>query len=194
MEKSLKVKIKGVAPFISHSGEMANPMNPYSLKMKEFTSKRKKTESDYLKMSEIEWYGGLYIGNKNDIIIPPHVLQAMVDKAGKSIRLTDKFKQGVYITDPAKFSHKGPKDIKKLWEDEKFRYVRLVNVKNGSSKVKVLRTRPIFNEWEAEFEIKYLDSVVDRSDLERAMTHAKDACGLGDERPRFGRFEIVSMV
>ncbi len=47
---------------------------------------------------------------------------------------------------------------------------------------------PIFLSWAAEFEIAYMQDVIDEAALVRAVDEAGRRVGIGDYRPRFGRF------
>jgi len=49
---------------IMHNGQTADPLNPFSKAMKEISSKRKKTDTDYEAMANIEYRAGLYLNKK----------------------------------------------------------------------------------------------------------------------------------
>ncbi|HEY8837582.1 MAG TPA: hypothetical protein VIO16_07880, partial [Dehalococcoidia bacterium] len=82
----------------------------------------------------------------------------------------------------------GPSDIATLWNDENFRLVAGVRV----GQARVMRTRPIFRRWSAMVTFEYLDDQLDGSDVIDILRVAGRIVGLGDWRPRYGRFEIVS--
>ena len=82
----------------------------------------------------------------------------------------------------------GPKTPETLWEDERFRYVAGVVV--GQSRV--MRTRPMFKNWECKFTVHYLEEVFDAKEVIDFVDTAGRMAGLLDGRPRFGRFEIVA--
>jgi len=56
---------------------------------------------------------------------------------------------------------------------------------------RIMRTRPVFNQWACQFTVYYDDEQVNEVDVIRAIEDAGTKSGVGDFRPRFGRFEIV---
>jgi hypothetical protein len=62
------------------------------------------------------------------------------------------------------------------------------SVKIGTSKV--LRARPKFDDWKLRFTIAFDESVLQIDDLMRVAQTAGAMTGIGDYRPRFGRFEV----
>ena len=81
--------------------------------------------------------------------------------------------------------YSGPKDIEKLWLDEKFRLTVAVRIQNS----RVMRTRSRFDEWAAKIEVKYDPRVLNESDVVEIAKTAGDV-GLCDWRPKFGRFSV----
>jgi len=57
----------------------------------------------------------------------------------------------------------------------------------------VLRCRPIFREWEIDFTVLFDERAIQREDLDMVVGDAGTMIGLGDYRPRFGRFELVTV-
>jgi hypothetical protein len=66
----------------------------------------------------------------------------------------------------------------------------------GVNQHKVLRCRPLFQNWECEASILYVPEIVDRDLLIKGVFDAGIMCGLCDWRPRYGQFEheLVSDV
>lgn len=57
---------------------------------------------------------------------------------------------------------------------------------------RVLRMRPCFNEWAADFHIRILDSqALPPEDVNQFLQYAGRFIGIGDFRPKFGRFEVT---
>jgi hypothetical protein len=54
-----------------------------------------------------------------------------------------------------------------------------------------MRTRPRFPEWAATLEIKFLPSLLNASEVKSFLVTAGREIGIGDWRPRFGRFEVA---
>ena len=53
--KKLHVTLKGLNTMMMHSPKTVNPLHPLALELKKYTSKRKKTEDDLQKISDLEW-------------------------------------------------------------------------------------------------------------------------------------------
>ena len=64
------------------------------------------------------------------------------------------------------------------------------SVKVGTAKV--ARCRPIFKDWRATFTVLFEESALQRGDLDMSLRDAGSMIGVGDYRPRFGRFEVVA--
>ena len=72
--------------------------------------------------------------------------------------------------------------------DERFRLRNPVRV--GTAKVQ--RTRPKFDKWEAEIEVKFLPSLLNRKEVIEFVRIGGEQVGLGDWRPRFGRYILAN--
>lgn len=185
--QNMLVVIQGISPLLMHNGQTADPLNRFSKQMKEITKKPKRTEEDYAELSKIEWHAGLYVNKDGDLIIPSTLIEASIQDGAKKSKLGKAFKSAVFVNDDAKLDIGTKKKAAELWGDDQYRDVRGVRV--GQSRV--MRTRPIFNQWKCSFTVYFDDQQVDLSQVERAIEDAGTKAGLGDFRPRFGRFEIV---
>jgi copper chaperone CopZ len=185
--QEMSVEIRGVSPLLMHNGQTADPLNKFTKQMKAITGKRKKTEEDYAEMSKIEWHAGLYVDKAGDLIIPSTLLEASIQDGAKKSKLGKAFKSAVFINDDAKLDIGTKKKAVDLWGDDNYRDVRGVRV--GQSRV--MRTRPVFNSWSCKFTLYFDDEQVNDTDVVRAIEDAGSKSGLGDFRPRFGRFEVV---
>ena len=185
--QSMVVSIRGVSPLMMHNCQTADPFNKFSKQMKLITVKRKKTEEDYAELSKIEWHAGLYVDKDGDLIIPSTLIEASIQEGATKSRLGKTFKSGVFVNDDAKLDVGTKKKAVELWGDDSYRDVRPVIV--GRSRV--MRTRPIFYQWKCSFTVYFDDEQVNATDVIRAIEEAGSKAGIGDFRPRFGRFEIV---
>ena len=186
--KTLSFKIVGVSPLLMHNGRLADPMDEYARKMKEISSKRKKTEADYEELARLEWLGSLYLADKEPCI-PGYVFEAcLIGKGGaaRKERMGKEAAAALWVFDDFPLLYDGPRDPYEMWEDEQFRLVAPVVI-NGN---RVMRTRPMFKEWSAEVEVKFNPDLLDEDVVRRWPVVAGEQCGLGDWRPKFGRFEV----
>ena len=187
MLQTLKVRIKGARPLVMHNGQTADPLNRFSKQMKEISGKRKKTDEDYAEMSRIEWHAGLYVDDNHRLVLPSTVVEASIIDGAKKSKLGKAFKSSVFVNDDAEVAiEKKYGKAEELWDYDEFRDVRGVRI--GQSRV--MRTRPIFRNWAAEFEVLFDDEQVNQSEVMRAIVDAGRISGVGDFRPKFGRFEV----
>lgn len=189
MYKSLTVEIVGIAPLIMHNGQLADPLNKYSKMLREVTGKRKKTEADHEEMARIEFVAGLYMGTDGPII-PSRLLEAVVVEGARKSKIGKQAQAAVIIEKHANLVYDGPRSAKELFEDDRFRLSVPVRV----GQAKIIRTRPIFHEWSTSFSVSYLDEVINEHDLVTALRNAGMLCGIGDWRPRHGRFALRSDI
>lgn len=184
--QELTFKITGVAPLIQHNGQTADPLNPHSKSIAEITGKRKKTDADHREVARREWYAGLYLYN-GEPCIPFQMLESALVAGGKKEKRGPDAKAGLLVAQHAPLEYDGPRKPEELWEDERFRL--RVPVKVGTSKV--MRTRPMFDGWSATITIKFLPTMLNPKDVRSFLVTVGEQVGLGDWRPRFGRFVVA---
>ena len=186
--KNLQYHLTGIVPVIPHNGDLASPLNKFSQESKKISSKRKKVDADYLEMARLEFLGGLYVQDGRPII-PAKCLEAMLIGKGGSAR---KEKMGVqaapalFIPDDCLLIYEGPTDPVKLWESGEFTFQSLVRV----GQAKIMRTRPMFREWELDVLISYEPDLLEEQAIDRWMDVGGSIIGLCDWRPRYGRFSV----
>lgn len=187
MLKSALFEIEGKAPLICHNARLSDPLDKWTIAVAEISSKRKKTIADHMEMAHREFLGSLYLGENGTPVIPGGNIERMLrDAAAKSKRGKD-IQAGVLVTDEIPIVYDGPKDPEKLWQDEKFRF--RASCKVGTSRV--MRTRPWFPEWSLAFEVLYDDTLLNQTAIEEFVELAGSIIGLGDWRPKHGRFEVL---
>ena len=169
MEK-VKVKIKGIAPLLSNKFNIADNDGKAGRKDKQYVPKE---EADKL----------LYFDETIGCYAPSSWIEASIREAAKS------FKQGrgsykntilssVFI-DQEKIPLK-----KKTYDEIDQRFARIQQ--NG-----IVKCRPRFNTWELEFDISFDAERISKENLELILKEAGAIKGIGDYRPKFGRFEVV---
>ena len=183
-----KYTIRGTTPLMLHNGQLANPFNEITQEMKKISGKRKKTEDDFRDLANLEWRGGLYVNSDGIPCIPSNLLKATLVNGAKKNRLGKQFTAGLFISDNPVIKHKdSDKTVEELSQDPRYRDQRMVKVQTS----KVLRTRPVFPEWELTFEVAFLPDVIDERAIDQAIEIAGYVIGLAEYRPEFGRFEVV---
>lgn len=187
MYKTFAAELVGIAPLLMHNGQTADPLNRYSKMMKEVSGKRKKTEADFEELARIEYMAGLYV-DEDGPVIPHRMLEAVITEGAKKSKLGKLAQAGVIVDKHARLDYDGPRSPKELFADENFRFT--VPVRIGQQKV--VRTRPHFAKWSAKIEVSYLADIINERDLLTAIRNAGSLCGIGDWRPRYGRFCLRS--
>jgi hypothetical protein len=175
-----------------HNGQLSDPLNPWTKAIKAITSKHhtKKTEQDFEELIRLEWYGGLYLDENGAPCWPGENIEALVTAGAKKQRKGKEFAKGLLCEGNAPLIYDGPKEPDKLWAlDPKFRKTGPCVVQGS----RVQRTRPIFHVWELKFELLWEPEYFNLDDLQAAITSAGRDIGLSDWRPRYGRYEVLSM-
>lgn len=179
------ITIEGTAPLLMHNSRLANPLDPATRALKKVTGKRNKTEEDHAEMARLEFLGGLYHDPDIGPYIPGENIWRCLWDAAKKYKMGVKVKEGVFITsDINPLAYGGPREATELWADENFRH--MASVKVGMSRT--MRCRPQFREWRVAADGVLDPSLLEPSNLESIAETAGQLIGLGDWRPRFGRF------
>ena len=167
----VSVKIEGVTPLLQHR-----------FPEEDFGTNATKAKKNVYDPDE-ECEKALY--KNDDGIYQPaeHILSALI-KAGTSFKYKGQqtykeiIKQSIAVN-PDCIPHNIPK-----WEVDS----RSVVIERK----RIMRSRPVFNKWQLEFEIEILDETLINFETLKEILEKAGKIGIGDYRPRFGRF-MVSM-
>lgn len=181
--QTLRFRITGVSPLLFHNGNLADPLNEVARAMAQISGRRRKTEADHRRLAELEFKGSLYLCGQQPCI-PEEMMEAALAKAAGLQRRAMKAKAGLVVRHPLVLQYDGPKEADGLWKDGRFQL--RCGVRIGS--VRVMRTRPKFTEWQAELVVDFLPHLLNAADVTNFLTTAGEQIGIGDWRPRYGRF------
>lgn len=190
MSEIVNARLTGIAPLLMHNGQLADPTNKWTKAIKEISSRRKKTEQDMLDLKKAEWFGSMYQDSAGVISISADMLLGLLIGGAKKNKNGVEAKAGVFETQgfyPLVFE--GPKDLEKLYADGRFCDYRLVVVNRG----RVMRSRPVFKKWSVDVSLIVDEDIIERRLVLQALTQAGERIGLGDYRPRFGRFSVEAL-
>ena len=183
----INMEIVGVSPLLMHNEQLSDPDNSYTRQIKELTSKRTNaTEKDKEHISKLEWFGGLYLDDKREIVVPTaNFLRCLREAAS----ITKKGRHVARAVLPSQLSMPllldGPRIAESIWPNPV--YIDQRQVKVGQGRIK--RTRPIFPKWALNASFELLEDVLDFQDLVNITEMAGRATGLGDARILgYGRF------
>lgn len=187
--KKLHIELKGTNTLLMHSPKTVNPLHPLAIALKEYTSKRNKTEDDLRKISELEWEAGLYYDETNGLHIPVECLQKTLEsgaklfKAGKDIQ-----RYCMFVGVCAPLDIGVTFDMDAMRQDMKYYDVRAVAVQRN----RIIRTRPRFDVWRCEFNMLFDETHIDVGTIARAFENAGQYIGLCEARTLgYGRFVTV---
>jgi len=200
----IKATLTGKAPILLHNGHLVDPRNVFTREIDSAQKAYKKAKSDaaFDALAAVEWLGGLYTdqriefareGNKvlleNDspICIDGEMLtKCLVQSTGrKEVKL---FKAGVFCDGMFQLKVDGkPMTTRRCFLDPRYQYTRPAKI--GMSKI--MRTRARFDAWSVDVEVSFVPDIVSRRDVEDALKRGGSITGIGDWRPRFGRFTAV---
>lgn len=194
---TLQIQIAGASPLLCHNGQTADPRNTYAKAMKAISGKRKKTDADYDEMARLEWLAGLYRSGDR-LVVPDYVLESVFIAGAKKSKRGVQAKCGMFFTEHAVLDFDGnPGAINDETLAEMFaggEFTHTIGVKVGMAKV--MRTRPIFRNWSLTAVVQYDPDVLNLRDIEDIADDAGRLVGIGDWRPKHGRFTatVVPMV
>ena len=183
------ITISGIAPILMHNGQLANPLNPLAKEMKKITSVRTKTDEHHMELQRLEFLAGLYLDDKQRVILPSEVIESALVEGAKKAKLGKAFKAAMSVWDAAVLEYGEQLTPAQLWEKADT-YADVRGVKVGQARV--MRTRPRFNSWAATFTVHWAEDQITIEQLRTAIDDAGRQVGLCDYRPKFGRFEVVA--
>lgn len=192
----VKIRIDGIQPTLMHNNQTCNPLNRFAKAMKAIHSKRKKTDEDHENLLRLDWEAGLYHTSETGPYIPSINVEAMLRDAAKKLKKGTDVKQSVRVFPlEIPLGYTGPRgldELKKIaFSGEKVNGEDFIDVRAvGVNQSTVMRARPRFNKWWAEFKIVSDDTVFNLDDIVHILSIAGSKIGLSDYRPRYGSFEF----
>lgn len=190
--RAVNVRIEGASPLLMQSATLVNPRHEMTKAMKAITKKKTgKTETDLEELMRIEWFANIYTNGAGRVVLPDDNIEGCIIEGAKKSKSGKDCKAGVYSDsqDNCGFvlEYEGPKDVEKLYEDNRFVDLRAVRV----NAARVMRCRPIFRKWACDFRVQFNEDVLSLGDLQDWVNSAGSLCGVGTFRPKFGRFTVA---
>ena len=187
--QSVRLTLTGESPFVMQSDVTADPLHPIAMKLAEQTSVRKKTAEHHRAIERIEFEAGIYL-NDDGPFIPADMFQKCLVQGARLTKDGKKIERGVMVLENAALKYKGPRDMAGLYADRQFIYRKTVVISGR----RTARTRPIFREWGAEFDVFFDDKMADQRVIVAAAVAGGNYIGIGQRRPdkggSFGRFRV----
>jgi len=174
---------------LMHNGRLANPLDEHSIAVSDAVkaAKKGKTRKAWDEAYYAEFLGGLYFDEVNGPCLPGELLEAVIVEGAKRTKQGKQAKAAIIVDGNFALAYKGPRNPEGMW---KAKLYRTQSVKVIQSRV--MRTRPCFEDWACEFDVDYNPQLVSKKDITAFLSTAGREVGLGDRRPRYGRFEVRS--
>jgi hypothetical protein len=183
--ETLTLELIGTRPLLMRSGRLADPLDPIATELSKVTAKRPKTQADHGEIGRLEFLGGLWLDGGRPCV-PAEVIEAAFLAAARTRRRGRQAQAGFLVERPSALIYDGPSSPDELWAQQRFRFRHGVRVNDS----RTIRTRPIFDQWRARVEVTFLPSVLDPREVRDLFAVAGFGIGIGDWRPKFGRFSV----
>jgi hypothetical protein len=180
------VQMTGTTPLVMHNIRLADKDDDFARQIAVINKKRSKTEADYAQIAHLEFLGGLYWDPTVGLHVPTFNVLRSWEMGGTLTKQGKALIQSVAITtELTPIEYEGPRKPEELWQQEAFRFRRLVRVQRAT----VTRMRPIFRRWAASLEVEVEEAALDPDAFVRVVETAGKVAGLGDARKLgYGRF------
>lgn len=167
--KTVEVKVKGDRYL----------MNRFNTVIEAKTGKKQKK----VYVPEVEAKKKEYRGADGKLFIPSTQFEATMQKAGADFVMEGRKKYGQYLKGGVFIEQQEIPITPNKYEI--FECPVVIN------RARVLAWRPMFTDWSCEFTINITDDMIDTNVLKEILIEAGKHKGVGDWRPKFGRFEVV---
>ena len=185
MHLDLTLRLTGTAPLLMRAGRLADPLDDHAVALHRFTSKRLKSIADHEAIARIEWRGSLWLAGGRPCV-PAEAIEAAMVAGGKTCRCGSLVRSAVMVRQSPLLEYAGATDLDDLYLDKAF--VHRSSVRIGTRTT--MRTRPLFQPWSLTTTLSYLPSTIDGTTLLEIAGLAGEMIGIGDFRPKFGRFRV----
>lgn len=199
--KKYRIHLKSISPFVMNCDTLANPLHPTCKKLKEITGLKIKKDEHHLAIAKLQWEAALYHDDEIGVYLSSKMiigcLRASARKEKKGLHMKAVIVDCTPGTPLLPYNKMTPED---LWTATNkkglpvYAFTESVNVQRA----KTMRTRPIFNTWEAVFDIYLNIEILSEDEFRRILDRAGFEYGIGELRPQLatgicGRFECVEM-
>lgn len=184
---TVSVTVKGIAPLMQHRFPMPD------LAAMSKGGHKSTGAKDYSQ----EWREYLYATPEGDLFQPSSHFEGALVKAAVNFKVAGKrgktykdFVQGNVVVFPEQIPHglKAPEELD--YDGDKVLYLDQRPVIVNRSRI--TRIRPCLKTgWELSFDIQVLDDEIHPDLLQDILILAGKTIGIGDYRPKFGRFNVV---
>ena len=160
------IHIRGISPIIMHNGAAGlDTRSPANLEKAEIARKKgsNRTASDDERIRELECQTSLYLNASGAPTIPAAAFRAMIETSARKLKQGPQVREGLVVLGDAEFEYDRERygtTLDQLRKNAQFTTGVVVQ------RSRVLRTRAMFEDWEARFRIEVDDELVDQEQLE----------------------------
>lgn len=181
------VTIKGDAPLLQHRFPVPDLASMTKGGTKQTGAK------DYTE----EWREHLYVTKDNQVYQPATHIEGALVKSSVNFKITGKrgktykdlFRAAVFVT-PEEILHDVDEPDELDTDADKYLYLDMRPV--VIQRARIVRIRPAFKPgWTLSFQIQVIDDQINEVLVQDVLTLAGKSVGIGDFRPKFGRFSVV---
>ena len=183
----LTIAVTGNKPMLQHNGRLANPLDPYTRKIKGISGKRKKTDDDLVEMAAIEARASCWETTDGLMGIPAAALWRSIYDGSKAFKLGEDIKRALVMGDetvPLLIDGTTRSADDHARESFDYRPVKI-------QRQKVMRARVRIDlPWAFTVTAELAEDVLDSHMLNPVYERAGRFVGIGDWRPIFGTYTI----
>ena len=201
-----QVTLVGTGTLICSNVQSSDPLKPESELRAIFHTKRKKTTKDHEALQKLDWIQSGYWDKQGQIdidedentvefkgfsdpILPGANFLRCLRQGAAPWRKGLDIKRSVVVTNDSEIEYQGSKDALEMYTKDQSYFSNTAFTSRG-----VWVQRLLFPDWKCTFELMVDDEILSVSQLNRIITMAGKAEGLGTWRPRFGRFSASELV
>ena len=192
------IEIVGRSPIIMHSSAGLLTGTPISREIAEIAAKKGKnrTVTDDARLAELETRRSIWWSDRKEApVIPAGAIRSCIETAARTLKQGPLVRRGMVVNDDATFVYDADRygrTLEELGRNCQFQNPVVV------SRARIIRTRALFEDWSAKFELAVDKSLIDAIHLADWLEIAGARIGLGDWRPDksgfYGRFGLVSIT
>ena len=201
-----QVTVSGLSGLLCSNVENSDPLGEGAKQKAYFSSKKKKNDEDHLCLRALDWVFSGYWKNQgtvkiheaknsvefhgfSDPYMPGANFLRCLRNAATKWKLGKDVLRSVVVTNDPLIEYQGSKDALEMYTKDQSYFSNTAFTSRG-----VWVQRLLFPDWKCTFELMVDDEILSVSQLNRIITMAGKAEGLGTWRPRFGRFSASELV
>lgn len=191
----VRLNLVGIAPLLQSNPRTINPLDPMTRRLNDLVREKPaadRTLDDLEAITRCEWEASLYYDPDIGPYIPSEWVEAALKKGGGLSRDGAKVQRSLLLTEiQVPLLYRGTRKIEEMYAD-RAGFVLTIPVRNaGRNGGRVMRTRPMFRDWVVSADAELDTTVLDLKDLRRVGETTGRLLGIGDYRPKYGRFNFT---